>query len=105
MIKDAALAVSDALNNLLNQIGNGGRQPNDQYDDILNASDKLFNSIGNADEMVRQAKILAQVHIDRIFEFPGFFFLVLEFKKLVLLSLYKLKHTIRNIGDVATVIP
>jgi len=67
MIKDAALAVSDALNNLLNQIGNGGRQPNDQYDDILNASDKLFNSIGNADEMVRQAKILAQVHTDRFF--------------------------------------
>ena len=61
LIKDAALAVSDALNNLLNQIGNGGRKPNDQYDDILNASDKLFNSIGNADEMVRQAKILAQV--------------------------------------------
>ena len=61
-IKDAAARVSDALNNLLNQIGNGGRKPEDQYDDILNASDKLFNSMGNADEMVRQAKILAQVY-------------------------------------------
>ncbi|XP_066931569.1 talin-2-like isoform X1 [Clytia hemisphaerica] len=62
LIKDAAAKVSDALNNLLNQIGNGGKQPEDQYDDILNASDKLFNSMGNADEMVRQAKILAQAN-------------------------------------------
>ena len=56
--------MSDALNNMLNEIRNGGgRRPDDQYDDILNATDKLFNSMGNADEMVRQAKILAQVCI------------------------------------------
>lgn len=60
-IKEAAQGVTDALNNLLNQVRNGGRRPEDQYDDILNATDKLFNSMGNADEMVRQAKILAQV--------------------------------------------
>ena len=60
-IKDAAAAVSDALNNLLNHLGNGGQKANDKYDDILNASEKLHNSMGNADEMVKQAKILAQV--------------------------------------------
>ena len=64
-IKDAAQGVSDALNNLLNQIRNGGKKTEDQYDDILNATDKLFNSMGNADEMVRQAKILAQVFLSK----------------------------------------
>lgn len=64
-IKDAATAVSDALNNLLNHIRDGANRKGGQFDhacdDILNATDKLFNSMGNAGEMVRQAKILAQV--------------------------------------------
>uniref|UniRef100_A0A7M5V5A6 Talin n=1 Tax=Clytia hemisphaerica TaxID=252671 RepID=A0A7M5V5A6_9CNID len=63
-IKDAATAVSDALNNLLNHIRDGANRKGGQFDhacdDILNATDKLFNSMGNAGEMVRQAKILAQ---------------------------------------------
>lgn len=65
----AAQAVRDALNNLLVKAREGGRdtQQTGQYgaacDDILGATDRLFNSMGNAGEMVKQAKILAQVLI------------------------------------------
>ena len=59
--------MSDALNNLLNHVRDGANRKGGQFDhacdDILNATDKLFNSMGNAGEMVRQAKILAQVSI------------------------------------------
>lgn len=62
----AAQGVRDALNSLLIKIREGGRdtQQAGQYDeacdDILGATDRLFNSMGNAGEMVKQAKILAQ---------------------------------------------
>lgn len=63
----AAQAVRDALNSLLVKVRDGGwdAQQAGQYDaacdDILGATDRLFNSMGNAGEMVKQAKILAQV--------------------------------------------
>lgn len=63
----AAQAVRDALHALLVKVRDGGRdaQQAGQYDatcdDILGATDRLFNSMGNAGEMVKQAKILAQV--------------------------------------------
>ena len=65
-VHSAAQAVTDALNNLLQQIRDGARVRttgpyDDNCDDILHATDRLFNSMGNAGEMVKQAKILAQV--------------------------------------------
>ena len=63
----AAQAVRDTMNNLLIKVRDGGWQAQQagQYDaacdDILGATDRLFNSMGNAGEMVKQAKILAQV--------------------------------------------
>ena len=63
----AAQGVRDALNNLLIKVREGGRdnqqvgQYDEACDDILGATDRLFNSMGNAGEMVKQAKILAQV--------------------------------------------
>ena len=67
-LRNAAQGVTDALNNLLQHIREGSRvRPGGQYDsacdDILNATDKLFNSMGNAGEMVKQAKVLAQVNL------------------------------------------
>ena len=67
-LRNAAQDVTDALNNLLQHIREGSRvRPCGQYDsacdDILNATDKLFNSMGNAGEMVKQAKVLAQVNV------------------------------------------
>ncbi|XP_047132289.1 talin-2 isoform X2 [Hydra vulgaris] len=64
-LKNSAQAVTDALNKLLQHIRDGSHvKINGQYDsacdDILNATDRLFNSMGNAGEMVKQAKILAQ---------------------------------------------
>jgi len=68
--------VSDALNNLLNHIRDGANRKGGKFDhacdDILNATDKLFNSMGNAGEMVRQAKILAQVLFIYIYIFFNF---------------------------------
>ena len=65
-LRNAAQIVTDALNNLLQHIHEGSRVlPFGEYDnacdDILNATDKLFNSMGNAEEMVKQAKFLAEV--------------------------------------------
>ena len=63
----AAQAVRDAMNSLLQKVRDGSweAQQAGQYDaacdDILGATDRLFNSMGNAGEMVKQAKILAQV--------------------------------------------
>ncbi len=75
-MKQAAQNVTDALNNLLKKIRDGsnikaGGQYDSACDDILNATDRLFNSMGNAGEMVKQAKILAQVSI-------GSFFLIFD---------------------------
>ena len=58
----AAQAVRDALNALLVKVRDGGRdaQQAGQYDSacdsILGATDRLFNSMGNAGEMVKQAQ-------------------------------------------------
>lgn len=65
-VQDSSQAVTDALNNLLQHIRDGARiRPGGPFDtvcdDILNATDKLYNSMGNAGEMVKQAKVLAQV--------------------------------------------
>lgn len=62
------------MNSLLQKVRDGSweAQQAGQYDaacdDILGATDRLFNSMGNAGEMVKQAKILAQVwNLRRIF--------------------------------------
>ena len=44
--------VSKALNDLLNHIKHGGHIDDDAVDAILSATDKLFNSMGDAPEMV-----------------------------------------------------
>lgn len=41
-------------------LGAGGDQYDIAVEAILNATERLFNSMGNAQEMVRQAKILAE---------------------------------------------
>ena len=65
-LRNAAQVVTDALNNLLQHIHEGSRvltvgEYDSACDEILNATDKLFNSMGNAEEMVKQAKFLAEV--------------------------------------------
>ena len=65
-LRNAAQVVTDTLNNLLQHIHEGSRvlsvgEYDNACDDILNATDKLFNSTGNAEEMVKQAKFLAEV--------------------------------------------
>ena len=69
-MRQAAQNVTDALNNLLKKVREGsniksGGQYDSACDDILNATDRLFNSMGNASEMVKQAKILAQVGLKK----------------------------------------
>ncbi|UXI17836.1 polycomb complex protein BMI-1 [Sarcoptes scabiei] len=67
-VKSAANDVNDALNNLLNYVRSLGgtglrkRRAGDDgaVDTILDATDRLFSSTGDASEMVKQAKILAQ---------------------------------------------
>ncbi|CAI8034388.1 Talin-1 [Geodia barretti] len=61
----AATAVTEALNNLIHGIKEDIRNAEgDKYDDaveaILAATERLFSSMGNAQEMVRQAKLLAE---------------------------------------------
>ncbi|XP_013386332.1 talin-1 isoform X1 [Lingula anatina] len=61
----AATAVTKALNDLLQHIkqGSGGGQGGQQevaVEAILGATDRLFSSMGDAPEMVRQARVLAQ---------------------------------------------
>lgn len=66
-VGEAATAVTKALNDLLQHVkqGTAGHKPGTVYDDacdrIVVATDKLFSSVGNATEMVKQAKVLAQV--------------------------------------------
>lgn len=66
-VGEAATAVTKALNDLLQHVkqGTSGQKPVTIYDDacdrIVVATDKLFSSVGNATEMVKQAKVLAQV--------------------------------------------
>ena len=68
------------MNSLLQKVRDGSweAQQAGQYDaacdDILGATDRLFNSMGNAGEMVKQAKILAQVGIYIVFFFTLFVF-------------------------------
>ncbi|XP_076033858.1 talin_middle and talin-RS domain-containing protein rhea isoform X2 [Oratosquilla oratoria] len=65
-LSHAAAEVTKALNDLLNHIKNAGAQKgrlsvhDEAVETILISSDKLFASQGDASEMVRQAKILAQ---------------------------------------------
>ncbi|XP_050730859.1 talin-2-like isoform X3 [Eriocheir sinensis] len=65
-ISQAANEVTKALNDLLNHIKTAGEQKgrvsvhDEAVETILVSSEKLFASQGNAPEMVRQAKILAQ---------------------------------------------
>ncbi|XP_062597737.1 talin-1-like isoform X2 [Saccostrea cucullata] len=62
----AATAVTQALNDLLQHIKKGagpttaGEGHEDAVDTILTVTDRLFSSVGDAHEMVRQARHLAQ---------------------------------------------
>ena len=49
---NAAQLVTKSLNDLLNHIKHGGHLDDDAVDAILSATDKLFNSMGDAPEMV-----------------------------------------------------
>lgn len=93
----AAQAVRDAMNGLLIKVRDGGWdvQQAGQYDaacdNILGATDRLFNSMGNAGEMVKQAKILAQVgELHCIYEHWTFYVWYIK-EALVLLYLLVLK--------------
>ena len=77
-LKGAAADVSQALNNLLNYVRGlsegKGRRPTEHdgpVDTILDATDRLFSSTGDATEMVRQAKILAQATAQLIHNIKG----------------------------------
>ncbi|XP_064644929.1 talin-1-like isoform X17 [Lineus longissimus] len=59
----AATAVTRALNDLLQHVKQGatkGIQADATVDTILTATDRLFSSMGDAPEMVKQARVLAQ---------------------------------------------
>ncbi|KAG9463018.1 hypothetical protein GDO78_022591, partial [Eleutherodactylus coqui] len=68
----AAAAVTQALNDLLQHIKNNasGAPPTGRYDQatdtILNVTENIFSSMGDAGEMVRQARILAQATSDLV---------------------------------------
>ncbi|NWI43270.1 TLN1 protein, partial [Picathartes gymnocephalus] len=68
----AATGVTQALNNLLQHIKQHalGGQPIGRYDQatdtILNVTENIFSSMGDAGEMVRQARILAQATSDLV---------------------------------------
>ncbi|KAK4327375.1 hypothetical protein Pmani_002156 [Petrolisthes manimaculis] len=65
-LSHAAAEVTRALNDLLNHIKHAGTQKgrlsvhDEAVETILISSEKVFASVGNAPEMVKQAKILAQ---------------------------------------------
>lgn len=101
------------MNSLLQKVRDGSweAQQAGQYDaacdDILGATDRLFNSMGNAGEMVKQAKILAQVGIYIVF-FLSYLYLqsVLTMKYIIvksrskpainfLSSCFSLRHLLR----------
>lgn len=62
--------MDDALNDLVNHIKTASKQRaqasahDGAVDTILDATDRLFSSTGDAGEMVRQAKILATVRLE-----------------------------------------
>ena len=61
----AARAVTEALNSLINQISDGHSLAESQkYDEacetILESTEMLVGSMGNAQEMVKQAKLIAE---------------------------------------------
>lgn len=64
-LANAATEVSRQLNKLIDHIKQGGEGEHGHYDEacetILTATDRLCNSMGNAAEMVRQARVLGQV--------------------------------------------
>ncbi|XP_052693177.1 talin-1-like [Crassostrea angulata] len=68
----AATAVTQALNDLLQHIKKGagptaaGESHEDAVDMILTVTDRLFSSVGDAHEMVRQARQLAQRPLHRL---------------------------------------
>ncbi|KAM4689922.1 talin-1-like, partial [Rhinophrynus dorsalis] len=68
----AATAVTQALNDLLQHIKKHatGAPPTGRYDQatdtILNVTENIFSSMGDAGEMVRQARILAQATSDLV---------------------------------------
>ncbi|XP_040191710.1 talin-1 isoform X1 [Rana temporaria] len=68
----AASAVTQALNDLLQHIKKNatGGPPTGRYDQatdtILNVTENIFSSMGDAGEMVRQARILAQATSDLV---------------------------------------
>ncbi|XP_039255846.2 talin-2-like isoform X1 [Styela clava] len=66
----AATDVSRQLNRLIDHIKLGGDGEAGHYDDacdtILNATDKLCSSMGNAAEMVKQARVLGQATSDLV---------------------------------------
>ncbi len=77
-LRAAAADVTQALNNLLNHVrtlgDNRGRRTTEHdgaVDTILDATDRLFSSTGDATEMVRQAKILAQATAQLIHNIKG----------------------------------
>ena len=60
-LREAATAVSRALDDLLKHIKRGAKgRKAEEVDTILTATDRLFGSMGDTPEMVRQARILAQ---------------------------------------------
>lgn len=71
----ASNQVEDALNELIHHIRTVNKQRaqasvhDGAVDTILDATDRLFSSTGDAGEMVRQAKILATVSIFLRFRF------------------------------------
>lgn len=73
----ASNQVEDALNELIHHIRTVNKQRaqasvhDGAVDTILDATDRLFSSSGDAGEMVRQAKILATVNIFHCFRFTG----------------------------------
>uniref|UniRef100_A0A646QFM5 Talin1 n=1 Tax=Hemiscolopendra marginata TaxID=943146 RepID=A0A646QFM5_9MYRI len=76
-LNTAATQVTHALNDLLNHIRMGPRETAQEgvsdgaVDTILVATDKLFSSTGDANEMVRQARILAQATAQLIQSIKG----------------------------------
>ncbi|GAB6032133.1 hypothetical protein CHUAL_010792 [Chamberlinius hualienensis] len=75
-LSNAASQVTQALDNLLNHIRYGIKEKAHETDHgpvdaILVATDKLFSSSGDASEMVRQAKILAQATSELIQAIKG----------------------------------
>ena len=54
---NAAQLVTKSLNDLLNHIKHGGHLDDDAVDAILSATDKLFNSMGDAPEIDRKSVV------------------------------------------------